>query len=755
MRPRALALALLATAAVLVPLASPPAARAGTESFVTGATTYTLAPADRAVHVTVDLTFKNTKADTAAVRYYFTGYDIGLQREARNVRATRGRTRLAIKTADRNDYLELDVTFGLRVFHNQTTSFRVQYDLPDAGPRSEGSIRVGGAIAAFYAWSYGADKASVRIVLPPGFEPTTQGDPLEVSSSASGTVLSASAIADRDRWFAWISAERPAALTTTPLSVSIEGQAEQLIVKAFPEDVLWGQTVRDKLTSGVPVLGELIGLPWPVKGPLSVSEAYAPLLGGYAGYYRQGEDGALDEIRITEEPDSLVIIHEASHAWFNGDLFDARWIDEGLANEYASLALVRLGEARQDPEPVQRTDGAAFGLNGWPDPSRIDDQATQDAERYGYNASWQVVRQLVGELGVERMRQVFSAAHDHVMAYAGRPSPETSPLGAAKTDWRELLDLLEQVGGSRQAESLFQTWVITPAQRDDLAAHSKAIAQYAALLDHGHGWLPGYVVRLPLSAWQFPAAQQAMTQADAVLGARDRIDGLAQTLSLTTPDALQRAYEDASIDFTGATALAGREQQALEAIRDARAAVAADHDLLAVIGLLGSTPQAELDGASSAFTAADFDGAQQHASTALATIGEAGAAGQQRVALGGGVVLVVLVVGGGLLVVRRRRGARAPAAMPATKTPRPTHPARGLPYAADTTMTAIDAAVTETWSTGLDAGAEPPTEAWPPASHGASGIAAQDGGAATLAAGPPADEAGPATPSDEREPPPA
>ncbi|MGZ6344798.1 MAG: hypothetical protein ACXWOW_05750, partial [Candidatus Limnocylindrales bacterium] len=90
MRPRALALALLATAAVLVPLASPPAARAGTESFVTGATTYTLAPADRAVHVTVDLTFKNTKADTAAVRYYFTGYDIGLQREARNVRATRG-----------------------------------------------------------------------------------------------------------------------------------------------------------------------------------------------------------------------------------------------------------------------------------------------------------------------------------------------------------------------------------------------------------------------------------------------------------------------------------------------------------------------------------------------------------------------------------------------------------------------------------------------------------------------------------------
>jgi len=633
---------------------------AGSESFVSGSTTYVLAPADRAIHVTADLSLRNTKPDSAQVRYYLTGYAIGIQREAQNVRVTRAGTRLSFTLAARASYLELDVSFGLRLFRGQTTTFRIQYDLPDSGPRSNGAIRVGKAIASFYAWSYGADQASVRIVLPAGFAPTTEGDPLQVSDVAGGTILSASAIEDRDRWYAWVTAENPAAMSSSQLSVAVDGEPESITVQAFPEDALWSQTVRGQLAQGVPVLGGLIGLPWPVTGTLTVSETYTPLLGGYAGYYLQGEAGALDAIKITEQPDPLVILHEASHAWFNGDLVDARWVDEGLANEYASRALTSLGESRADPEAVSPSSAGAFPLNAWPEPSTIESQQAEAAERFGYNASWTVMRRLVDEIGVDRMREVLSAAHDHRIAYVGRPAAETTPLGSTTTDWRGLLDLLEQVGGSSEAEALFGSWVVTPAQRDQLAAHGQAGAAYQQLLAQGDGWLPGYVVRDPLADWQFPAAQAAMVEADGVLAERDRLDALAGSLGLRAPDALQRAYESASVDFTAAHGVAAGEQTALDGIRDGRAVVSAEHDLFTLVGLLGSTPQNELDAAASAFQAADFAGAEAHAAMARATVNEAGAQGQVRVTVGAGIALIVLVGGCGTVLVLRRRRRQPP-----------------------------------------------------------------------------------------------
>jgi hypothetical protein len=711
-----LALATAFALALLLPLAGPPAVRAGSESFVSGSTTYVLAPADRAVHVTADMSFRNTKADTAAVRYYFTGYALGLQREARDVRVTRAGKRLAFKLSEQSDYLELEVTFGQRIFHNQTTTFRIQYDLPDSGPRSDGAIRVGSAIASFYAWSYGADQASVRIVLPAGFTPTLDGDPLTATDVPGGTVLAASAIEDRDRWFAWVTAEKPDALTATELQVPVGGQPESITMQSFPEDHLWAEAVRQHLTLGVPVLGELIGLPWPVKGTLTVSETYTPLLGGYAGYYLQGQAGSLDEIRITEQPDPVVILHEASHAWFNGDLFDARWIDEGLANEYAALALVRLGETRPDPEAVSSTAAAAFGLNGWPEPSRIDDQQTEAAERFGYNASWTVIRRLVDEVGVERMRLVMNAAHDHRIAYAGRPALEASPLGTTSTDWRGFLDLLEQVAGSQQAENLFSTWVVTPAQRSQLTAHGEAQAAYAQLVARGQGWRPGYVVRYPLAAWQFPAAEAAMADAQALLDERDRLDGLAQTLGLVPPDALQRAYEAAAIDLTAARGVAAREQGALDGIRDGRAALDAEHDLFTLVGLFGSTPQTELDAAGAAFGAADFEAAQAHAATALATVNDAETQGQTRVAVGTGAVVLILIAGGGTVLVLRRRRRREPAPVPP--------PASLLARAWISSGSSAEA---PTEAFGARTGGEPSPGEWP---------VDEGGGAATLAAGP-------------------
>ena len=61
-------------------------------------------------------------------------------------------------------------------------------------------------------------RPACHVVLPAGFTPTLEGDPLKVTDVAGGTVLSASAIQDRDRWFAWVTAEKPDALATSDVA---------------------------------------------------------------------------------------------------------------------------------------------------------------------------------------------------------------------------------------------------------------------------------------------------------------------------------------------------------------------------------------------------------------------------------------------------------------------------------------------------------------------------------------------------------
>ena len=95
--------------------------------------------------------------------------------------------------------------------------------------------------------------------------------------------------------------------------------------------------MADRLERGLPELDGLIGLPWPVTSSLLVTEVHTPLLEGYAGIYHPDSAG----IEISEDLDDLTILHEASHAWFNGELFDGRWINEGLADTYATKALER------------------------------------------------------------------------------------------------------------------------------------------------------------------------------------------------------------------------------------------------------------------------------------------------------------------------------------------------------------------------------------------------------------------------------
>ncbi|MEA2519242.1 MAG: hypothetical protein QOF49_1322, partial [Chloroflexota bacterium] len=638
----------LAVAAILAPARAPIAAAAGDGLTITTSATYTIVPGRQVVRVAIDVTARNDKPDTTAdgivTRYFYEGARLGLQADATNVRATTAGNRLtATLKPDRGRDL-LEFRFLRAIFFHETATARVTFDLPGGAPRSESNIRVGPAFATFAAWAFG-DSASVRVVVPAGFDAASTGSALRRATSGTTTVLQASAITDPLGWYAVVTADRQTALTHD--RVDLAG-GEHVVIRAWPEDDDWRAQVTELMTQGLPELVALTGLDWPVAGDLSVFEVHTPLLEGYAGVFHVDEN----RIEVSEDLDDLTILHEASHAWFNGALFDGRWINEGLADTYAARGLATIGIGGWKPDPVNRTDKAAVALMNWEHPGRIDDEATNAREQYGYAASWTVVSGLLADVGEESMQKVFAAARDQRVAYVGAGTPE-SAAGAA--DWRRFLDLLDEVGGSTTADSLFRRWVVTDAQLNILDRRTSARAAYHALVSEGGDWLAPYAVRDPMSRWDFATATARITDARAVLDERDEIARVAAELGVVPPTAVRTAYQTAQSSLAGAATLAATELADVRALGAAAAAVAAPRDPVVGLGLLGTAPQVDLEAARSAFTTGASD-ASARAAAVVALMNGAADVGRTRLtALIAGLLVVLVLVAVAIVVARRRR----------------------------------------------------------------------------------------------------
>jgi hypothetical protein len=552
------------------------------------------------------------------------------------------------------------------IFYGSTARLVIDYDLPDGGARSESHVRVGAAFATFVAYAFGDDRATVRVVVPPGYAVTTEGEPILSHTDATGTQLTTEGSVDDRTWFAVVTADRPAALRLQTLRLAIDGQDRVVEVRAWPEDETWSTSVAQELSDGLPALGTSIGLPWPVDGPLEVQEAYTPSLGGYAGFYIQNGAGALDLIRVTEEPDPFVILHEASHAWFNADLLEGRWINEGLADQYASLALAAVGAPPRSPEGADRGSEAAFALDSWPPPGRIDDASTDAREQYGYAAAWMVVRTLYAEIGAAGMREVLAAAAADEIAYLGRPAAETRDARIA-ADWRYFLDLLEERGGSKQAAGLFRTWVLLPGDQDALDAHERVRAAYTALVKRAGDWLPGIAIRGQIVAWNVGPAQRQIDEAGAVLGVEADVAALEAALGVADGGVLRALFEAASSSYDATLSMAQDELATLGHLRDADAAVKAEHGPLVVIGLWGTDPAAHLVAADGAYGSGDLAAARAEADHAAGYIAAAEEVGTQRAALGAGGAGLVIVIGYGF--ARRARRRRRTASLVAAEAP--------------------------------------------------------------------------------------
>ena len=648
--------------------------------------TYTLDPPAGRVHVAIDYEITDLKPDTAQFTYYYTGYAFAIQPEARNVRALGGGGALKVKTKAHEFYLETTVTFRSNLFYKETAKFTVRYDLVGGAPRSSSSIRVGRAFSTFGVWAWGdAGRGSVVVRTPQGFGDQVVGDPMSTTSSGGVETLRATP-ADPEKFYAIVSAENPLAYTTDRLS--LDGGVE-IVVMAWPEDHAWDDTVAKTLRSAMPTLRALIGLDWPVAHDLNVRERYTPALEGYAGVFFTESQ----RIDVSEDLDPVVIVHEVSHAWFDGNLFVERWIYEGLAQDYAWRVQTAVGGPAGDAPSRPKLDDPGFvRLEAWTFPEVIRDQETDNHERFGYQASYWVIDQLVRSVGVDRMREAFANAEANRTAYPGAGPPET--VGRVD-NWRRLLDLAQPIDQPDQADLVTAFGDFVLRENDVAGVVDRAVArdQYRQLLTDGDGWLPGWYVRGPMGEWRFDVAGTRITEASAVLSLRMQVAAAATALGLHPNDALKTAYEGATNGFDEATNLARGELDALAAIADAKAKVEAEPDLLTKIGLLGETPSAPYAAARDAFERGDVAAARTSAVAAAALITGAAAAGQGRLLLAIAVVVALLVLLVILTIVaRRRRGRRAvepdlagpyatlaadPDAAPAAPTERPPDPDGG------------------------------------------------------------------------------
>lgn len=644
--------------------------------------TYALDPEAGVVHVTIEVTAANRKPNVTTggtvTRYYYEGASFAIHEEAASIRATVGGTRLTTSVEAEDGFGVLSVRFRSNLFYNQSLRIRITYDLPGGAPRSESDIRVGSAFATFYAWAFG-DSGDVRIVLPADFDEEVTGAELARSEADGRVTLAATGIAEPAEWYAVVVADRESSLTDE--RIELDG-GRALVIRAWPEDEEWRSRVADLLEDGLPELVELIGLAWPVEDDLDVFEVHTPLLEGYAGFFIPEED----RIEISEDLDDLTILHEASHAWFNTDLFAERWIYEGFADEYAARALDVVAAGGWAPDPVDPASEAGLPLNEWRHPGRIEDEATNARESYGYEASWTVIRALVEAIGEDGMRRVIEAAAARTIPYVGAPEPE--PV-AGRTDWRRLLDLLEIQGGALGAEELYRRWIVTDAEADQLDDRAAARADYADLVAAGDGWLPPHWIRDLMARWTFGEATGRIATAAGILATRDEIAAVAESLGVEPPGSLRVAYETATADLDEARTRADEQRAAVETVAAAAAAVGAGRDALTTIGLIGETPEVTLERAKTAFAADDLVEATRDAEMVSALIAGAPDVGRTRVvAIAGGIVLLLLLVTVAV-VLARRRGRRlagsTAVALPAVASPSlaawPDGPAGDPPYA--------------------------------------------------------------------------
>lgn len=680
--PRAL-LVLVAFAIAVGLVAAPPAVpevRAALPSLtLVSNARYEVHPEDREVRVTVDIVARNRLKDTATRRYYFDRAFLAVQPGTSKFRITSTTGKPTVRVSQkRSQYQILAIGFGQRIYSQKQASFRLTFSIPDSGGAATRSVRVGQALVSFPAWAFASDDtpgSTVTVIFPKDFNVQLEAGSLpEPRVDEGGRTIFASGKLDAPLdFFAYFVADRPAAYEESSLTTTVGEADAELTVRAWPDDPEWAERVGSLFTRGLPDLQGLIGVPWPREDPLVVQESVSRTTGGYSGLF-DPKEGRI-EVAYYAEP--FVVLHEAAHVWFNGSLLADRWANEGFASYYAQSAGGHLGEKVQPAELTDELRAGAFPLNAWGPTESAD--ATDEA--YGYAASLALAREIAKRAGHDGLRGVWQAVNDREAAYQ-RPAvdpganPEIERADAAP-DWRGLLDVLEDETG-QSFEDLWREWVVRPAETAQLDARAEARATYARVLREAGRWELPASIRGALRAWQFETASTLLADADALLDRRTELETAAEDAGLRLPTRLEAAFEGEG-GIEAANAEADAEAAAIAIVASATGARPARPDPIQQVGLIGETPDVQLDNARTAFAAGDLEGSAREAIRAEATWNGAWEVGRNRIATSAGIALLALL--GLAWLVTRWRGRRRADRAAVTHPPTPDAPQPGGPAA--------------------------------------------------------------------------
>ncbi len=639
----------------LIVLGGARAANAADGVDLTGSYTYTIDPAAGLVHVKVELAVSNHDISTRGTYWCYNGFYLPVPAMATNFVNTQngGNTRpVPTKPWEGETEFFLAQIDHTCISYNQSTRLTFTYDLVGMTPRSENPYRSNAAYVAFDAYGIGlAGNVTVAIVAPESFSIETL-DSTWTETTAGGFTTYTKTAVDEEEFGVFVAARDDDALTSTDVTTD---DGDEFNVLAWPGDTEWSDFVTTQITEGVPELEALIGQPWPIDEPVDVREAYSPYLYGYAGWFSAVDN----EIEIGEDLDQEVMLHEMSHAWFNKNWFKERWLSEGFAQVYSNMAVDDLDGNPFLPDPVLPSDPGKVTLNDWSSPD-FDTNGTDDRERYGYNAAYSVVKKIVDEVGIEKMKEVLALVESGETAYAGDIAREDWNL---ITDWKRFLDLVEIVGGSQDAAALVEKYVLASGDKHLLDDREAARELYLALEEHGGEWAPPVVIRRQMGTWSFEKATSVIEEAEAALDLRDQLDALVAEAEAIYPAALEATYEAEKSNLKATSEAVQAQIDSAQVLLDAVHAEGGSHGVFGTIGLIGTDLEGMLDDARAAFAEGDLDTAAEKSQQVMDAVESETSDGLIRVGIALGVVLLILAL---VLFIRHRRRTAARLAEAAT-----------------------------------------------------------------------------------------
>ncbi len=640
MRPRRL-LPTAAAAVLLLGSFAPtvaPAVRAAEYTMETRAG-YVVRPDEGVIDVTVAITFTNTTPDPEGQFSVFDEVKIAVHDLAQDVAAEDDEGELDVAVAMEGDVNVATVSLRDDLRFEESAELTVSWTLADS---EEPRLRVRPSVVVFPAWGFGT-ASEVRIEVPAAYEVRVDGDLLE----QDGDALTSGPIEDPSRWLALVTALRPADHVDIDANVPLGGGTADLRVRAFADDVAWGERISALLVEALPLIEQEVGLPYPRIGQLVVTETVAS---GGSGFGEQLNGGT--EIAVAFDQPPFTAVHQVTHVWISPALVESRWLREGLT----SLVAARVSAALEvdlpfDPdERAAELVEAAFALDAWTADAGV------DGEAYGYAASWAFVEQLEAMVGSPAIRTVLARVAGGIGPYQSAdvvpdPLPDGVAAPASSLTTRSFLDHLETVSKQRLGD-VFADRALTEGDVALLPEREESRVAFDVLVAAGGSWQAPDPVRGAMTAWQFDDARAQIEEAAAWLERRDDLLAAMRAVGLSAPDRLRQAYRT-----HGGGAEAVDELEAERAVVDAYAATAADvngeRSFVERVGLIGGPdPTTQLNLANGRFADGDLRGAIEAVTEAQRLVASAETGGIVRIA--SAVVVIVLLLALAVLLVRRR-----------------------------------------------------------------------------------------------------